>query len=733
MSRDMPERDLPHSPPVAVAPLSPEAAKFAVMDGSSNQGTSVTDRELSQTLEEVFGFSSLRPGQAEVIADVLDGHPVVTVMPTGAGKSLCYQLPAVLLGETGGVSLVVSPLIALMKDQVDVLQARGVAAVSLTSASTAAAQSEILAGIGEGKYSVIYVAPERFRSPRFVSALAAIGDRLALMAVDEAHCISEWGHDFRPDYRRLGDAVKQLAPPRLIALTATATPEVRADIGVQLSMEDARYHVHGFDRPNLHLSVERSGGPADKATRMIEKVRARDGGVALVYAATRKNAERYQKALSDAGMRASVYHAGLDDKRRHAAQDQFMNGELDVIVATNAFGMGIDKANIRVVIHADLPRSAEAYYQEAGRGGRDGLPTTCVLLFNHGDVKLQEFLIDASHPSAEQLRGLWKLLRDEPQLGHADAERLKTMLPGSPHQSTVETALRTLSKHGLLRDAGGFVEAVQPAAGDRGRLDVSALERRAHVERGKLRKMVEYAYHPRCRRQFVLEYFGDEDWLDGQRKCQGCDNCRGTGGATELSEEQTYHARAVLDLLAALPNRFGRTRLANIAVGKDDDPRLHELPERGCLRGESARYVMDLIRSLDGAGLVETSRGEYPTLKLSSRGQRVNDGREELAGFGLLTTTPARRKKRAPKARGGWESVGADGDLDPAIVERLRSLRSELAAERSVPAYVIFSNRTLTALAQERPATPDELAAINGIGPNRLEAYGEQILAALAR
>src|SRR5688500_10577100 len=246
---------------------------------------------------ERFGHASLRPGQADVIADIFAGKPVIALMPTGAGKSLCYQLPAIVLGERGGVTLVVSPLIALMKDQVDALRARGIPAVALTSQAGAEEQRDIIDGIRAGVYTLVYVAPERFRSPRFVEALFATAANIALVAIDEAHCISEWGHDFRPDYRRLGQVVAQLKPPRLAAFTATATPEVRKDIAHQLGMVDAHLHVRGFDRPNLYYSVQKVGGANDKIDQLAELVRLREGGVALVYAATRKNAEAYSQAL----------------------------------------------------------------------------------------------------------------------------------------------------------------------------------------------------------------------------------------------------------------------------------------------------------------------------------------------------------------------------------------------------------------------------------------------------
>jgi ATP-dependent DNA helicase RecQ len=690
---------------------------------------------IDRVVRDVFGFDSLRPGQREVIDDVMAGHPVVTVMPTGAGKSLCYQLPAVLLGETGGVSLVVSPLIALMKDQVDSLTARGVRATALTSAANADEQREIIAGLRAGMWSVVYVAPERFRSPRFVEALHGIGDALALLAIDEAHCISEWGHDFRPDYRRLGAAVRELAPPRLIALTATATPEVRLDVGQQLDMQSPRYHVRGFDRPNLRFAVERAGGAADKSTRLVERVRTRPGGTALVYAATRKNTEKYAVALSDAGMRVRVYHAGLGDMDRAQAQDEFMDGKLDAIVATNAFGMGVDKADIRVVIHGDLPRSPEAYYQEAGRGGRDGDPAECVLLFNHGDVRLQEFLIDASYPSAELLRSLWKALRARPSTS-TEVEGLA--LPGEPHASTLGTALRILVRHGLATESGGVFEATQPGElpGEYTPLDAAGIERRAEVERSKLRKMIEYVYQSTCRRQFMLDYFGDEEWHERQ-ECSGCDNCDGAGAAAPLSEEQVTHVRALLGLVAVLSGRFGRTRLATIANGTDDDARFDELPERGCLRGESANYVRDLLRALEGPGFVETTRGEYPTIAITKRGRRVADGLEVPDGLMLLapssssSSSTTRGRKRARKAAALEVDVEPLDDEAQARAERLRELRTLLATEHSVPAFVVFNNRTLADLARRAPTSDAELLTCIGIGPSKAERFGQAILAAL--
>ena len=628
------------------------------MEAIGAQEASGTSDVLLRALA-LFGHTTLRPGQADVIRDILSRRPVIAVMPTGAGKSLCYQLPAIVLAERGDVTLVISPLIALMKDQVDALRARGVPAVALTSHAGAEEQREIIEGIRAGMYTLIYVAPERFRSPRFVDALRSMGGKLALVAIDEAHCISEWGHDFRPDYRRIGEIVRQLGAQRIAAFTATATPEVRRDIAHQLAMDAPALHFRGFDRPNLHYAVERVSGGDDKPDKLVELVRTREGGVALVYASTRKNAEKYAAALKVAGMRTRVYHAGLDGSVRERAQDIFMSGQLDAIVATNAFGMGVDKSDIRLVVHADIPRSPEAYYQEAGRGGRDGKPTRCVLLFNHSDIKLQEFLIEASYPTAEVLRGMWKLLRDQPQLGKLTAyddeleARLKTHLGGDLKNATVGAALRILERHGMVRRDDERISAARPEPGQFAPLDVESMARRAEVERTKLRTMVEYAYYPKCRRQFVLEYFGDPDWADRDRRCGGCDTCEaialGRPTTMVLSPTELAGIRGLLRLVGVLNGRFGRMRVVKLAVGSEEDARFDELPERNCLRGWRERPALDLLRALEGAGLVEASRGEYPTITITKRGDQVAIGQLDPGEAGVRMPTATKAKPRSRK------------------------------------------------------------------------------------
>jgi ATP-dependent DNA helicase RecQ len=355
-----------------------------------------------EVLQKYFGFAQFREGQEDVIRSVLEGRDAIVVMPTGGGKSLCYQLPGLMID---GVTLVISPLIALMKDQVDGLSARGIAATFINSSLAYGEVTNRLAQLRRGRYKLVYVAPERFRSGAFTDSLADL--KVKLFAVDEAHCISHWGHDFRPDYLRLKQAAQRVGRPQIIALTATATPHVRADIGEQLGLVDPRVFVAGFDRPNLALRVLHAGGEKEKLTA-LKQVLDETPGSGIIYAATRKSVEQISSRLKLAGLLVDGYHAGMGERERTEVQDRFMSGHTHAIVATNAFGMGIDKPDIRFVVHYHVPGSIEAYYQEIGRAGRDGQPANCVLLFNYADTRTQQFFIEGSHPSPELITAVYR-------------------------------------------------------------------------------------------------------------------------------------------------------------------------------------------------------------------------------------------------------------------------------------------------------------------------------------
>jgi len=403
---------------------------------------------LQEILKTRFGHDSFRDVQGEISRHVVDGNDCMVVMPTGAGKSLCFQLPAVAMK---GTTIVVSPLIALMKDQVDGLVRKGVRATFINSSLDRAERELRLGGLRDGKWELMYVAPERF-NPRFIRTLKSCN--IGLFAIDEAHCLSQWGHDFRPDYLKLGRVREELGNPTTIALTATATPLVQDDIAKTLGIEKARRFIRGFDRENLKLEVIPVKSLNEKATRLPILV---GKGCTLIYAATRKNVEKAARTLADNGIRAGVYHGGLTIEERTSVQDDFMSGGLDVVVATNAFGMGVDRADVRRIIHWDIPGSVEAYYQEIGRAGRDGKESEVILLFNPSDKRIQEFFIQMGHPPLSYVRKIYeRLLREGSNPVFISRERLADSLPADAGGD------RTASSCVYLLQREGWVQRVHP-------------------------------------------------------------------------------------------------------------------------------------------------------------------------------------------------------------------------------------------------------------------------------
>jgi ATP-dependent DNA helicase RecQ len=473
--------------------------------------------DLQASLKHHFGYGAFRKGQEAIVRSVLSGRPTIAILPTGGGKSLCYQLPALLLE---GTTVVVSPLVALMKDQVDALRARGIAATFVNSSLADAERQERQAALRRGEYRLMYVAPERFKSPSFLSAMAGIS--VPLLAVDEAHCISAWGHDFRPEYQRIAQARAALGAERVLALTATATPEVRRDIADALELRDPKVFVAGFDRPNLFIEVLRVSGDKDKLGRLVAL--ARGGGPGIVYAATRRNVEKVVAALRSAGIDAAGYHAGMEDDERTSVQDKFLRGEAAVIVATNAFGMGVDKADIRFVAHFDAPRSLEAYYQEIGRAGRDGSESLALLLFNFADVMMQRRMIEGGRPSRDLVATAWEEAR---RLGQGTIDELARASSTTP--SELQSAVRLLESAGHLERGRGrdsrFAVATPSVAAAELAVDFELLELRVARERQMLDRLVRFADTRGCRRQNLLRYFGDSEV---PRDCKACESCVGS-------------------------------------------------------------------------------------------------------------------------------------------------------------------------------------------------------------
>jgi ATP-dependent DNA helicase RecQ len=631
--------------------------------------------DLREHLQNLFGLDDFRPSQREVIEDVLAGRDVLCVMPTGAGKSLCYQLPAAV---GGGLTLVVSPLISLMEDQVQQLRDEGIAAALLNSSLSAALQRQVISEVENGFDGLLYVAPERFFAPNFASAMEKVKPRL--FAIDEAHCISQWGHDFRPDYSRLGEIRQKLGSPTTIALTATATEDVRNDIIHQLGLRDPRVVVTGFDRPNLLYECRRMSKVYERDEELIQLLRA-DLGSGIVYCATRKAVDAVTAMLSSALTDRPVfaYHAGMDQSARTSNQERFMQTPRAVAVATNAFGMGINKPDLRFVVHYNLPGTLEAYYQEAGRAGRDGLPSRCIILFNFQDKFTQEFFID-------------KIGEDAPDSQLAKIARIK--------------------RH--------------------------ATE--------KLELMLRYAQTHRCRRQMILDYFGDEATVS---HCQ-CDVCR-RGAAPDLSaagngegaisEAAVLLVRQLLSGIARMHGKFGVGMVADVLAGSNNEKTarwgFEQLTVFGLLKAHSVQRIIAMLHRLLEAGLARQKDPDgvkfRPVIELTAAGIAVMKG-DQLPPANLADLLPRRVHPERTRRRTERNETAADDAMDPESVrrfDRLRAWRAELSRQRHLPAYCICHDSTLRLIAAAAPADIESLERIKGMGPYKVSMYGDALLKAM--
>jgi ATP-dependent DNA helicase RecQ len=610
---------------------------------------SLEDPRLS--LRKHFGFEEFREGQHDVITTILSGKDAMVVMPTGSGKSLCYQLPAMMMQ---GATLVVSPLIALMKDQVDALHARGLPATFINSAISDSEQHARIEALRRGQYKLIYIAPERFRSSRFTAALSSV--HISLFAVDEAHCVSTWGHDFRPDYLRLKHVIEAMEKTPTIALTATATPYVRSDIIQQLGLRSPQTFVSGFDRPNLSIEVVHTQREREKITR-IKRV-ANNNGSGIIYTTTRKAVEQVGAKLLEQGLSVTMYHAGMSDGQRIKSQEDFMNGRKQMIVATNAFGMGIDKRDIRFVAHYQMPGSIEAYYQEIGRAGRDGLSSTCLLLFNYADKNTHDFFIDGSYPNASLVRSVYDALSETrvKRIELSASEIAKRA--GEKNDMAVNSALYLLERAGHIERTTVAVNRAEPGSRRTRtiimlddppartlRTNESDVVRRGDLERRKLREMIEFCYTEDCYRAYILDYFGDRHHA---RKCGQCGNCGpsvpsanidvdedtpatiqdiSSINARAISADELLRVRKILACAKRMKGRFGKRVLAGTLRGSASrvvlNAKLNELSTYALLKDMQQDTLLMYIEALVLARCLSVSKGQYPTISITELGDRV--------------------------------------------------------------------------------------------------------------
>ncbi len=604
-------------------------------------------------LGEVFGYSDFRGPQRAIVDHVIAGGDALVLMPTGGGKSLCYQIPAIARQNAGhGVTIVISPLIALMHDQVGALHEAGVSAAFLNSTQSFEESSQLEKQMLRGELTLVYAAPERINTPRMKDLLRSLNERgkLSLFAIDEAHCVSQWGHDFRPEYRSLSLLHEMFPDVPRMALTATADALTRQDMVERLKLEDARQFVSSFDRPNIRYTIVEKTDATKQLLRFIENEHTGEAGI--VYCQSRKRVEEIADMLQDAGLKAAAYHAGLDSAVRQQRQDRFLRDDGMVMVATIAFGMGIDKPDVRFVAHLDMPKNIEGYYQETGRAGRDGLAANAWMAYGLNDVVNQRRMIDTSDAASEEFK---------------------------------------------------------------------------QVMRGKLDALLSLAEDTRCRRVSLLHYFGEDS-----QPCGNCDNCLNPPAVWDATEAARKMLSCIYRVQQASGISFGAGHIMDILRGKQTEKMTQFAHDKLSTFGIGADLAeaqwRAVLRQLIAKNMVRVDTEAFSTLQLMPDARRVLKGEASVV---LREQASAGKASRAKKSTKTSVKGLAEAALNAGALERLAKLkawRAEIAREHNLPAFVIFHDATLRAIAERSPQSLPDLEGIAGIGSKKLEAYGAEVL-----